>query len=69
MSKDFDRTFHLRIADQCCGNCRHGKCEDEYGLNWQGEATCSHPKRNDGDPPYELGNVLQCQTCDLWEGK
>lgn len=63
---DFDKEHHLRTADRCCGNCRHGTREDENGSNWQGEATCRHPKRS--GPPYELGNVLQSQVCDLWEG-
>ena len=70
--KDFDDVFHVRVADRCCANCKHG--ENEY----EGGATCRHPKRNDGGHDYEEGittskwysyNTMQCDVCDLWEGK
>ena len=68
--EDFDRTFHTRLADKCCANCKHGECE------YEGGATCRNPKRNDGGYLYEKGepsskyfsyNTMQCDVCDLWE--
>ena len=57
--EDFDTTFHVRLADKCCANCKHGEYECEGG------ATCRNPKRNDGG--YLYYNTLQCNVCDLWE--
>lgn len=71
-AEDFDRVFNVRLAEKCCANCKHGDCE------YEGEATCSHPKRNDGGQSYEEGelaqkyysyNACQCNVCDLWEAK
>jgi hypothetical protein len=63
---DFEKEFHLRFAEKCCGNCKYGKCE------YDGDATCSHPKRNDTNEdgvPYLKRNVMQMSVCDLWEKK
>jgi hypothetical protein len=69
-SEDFERAFHVRLAEKCCANCKHG--EREY----EGFATCSHPKRNDvgyvdeeGESKYYTYNAHQCDVCDLWEVK
>ena len=71
-AEDFDRIFNVRLAEKCCANCKHSKCE------YEGCATCSHPKRNDGGYTYEEGetaqkyysyNACQCNVCDLWEAK
>ena len=71
-AEDFERVFNVRLAEKCCANCKHGDCE------YEGGATCSHPKRNDGGRSYEEGevaqkyysyNVCQCNVCDLWEAK
>lgn len=69
--EDFAREFHVRLADKCCANCKHGENECE------GEATCMHPKRNDTGYwaeedvtlPYQAFNVIQSNVCDLWEPK
>ena len=70
--EDFERAFHVRLADRCCANCKHG--ESEY----EGCATCRHPFRNDGGKDYEAGeraskvysyNSMQHEVCDLWEQK
>lgn len=64
--EDFDKAFHLRLAERCCANCKHGEREFEGG------ATCCHPKRNDGGESlmykWFLYNTSQCNVCDLWEG-
>lgn len=63
---DFEEAFHLRLAEKCCGACKYGECE------YDGDATCSHPKRNDTDEegvPYLKCNVMQISVCDLWEKK
>lgn len=69
---DFNKAFHVRLADKCCANCKHG--ENEY----EGGATCSHPSRNDGGNAYENGecaskwygyNTMQCNVCNGWEAK
>lgn len=69
-SEDFERIFNVRVAEKCCANCKYG------GIKYEGFATCSHPKRNDCGYGYEEGeekyypyNILQCNTCDLWEKK
>lgn len=71
-AEDFERVFNMRLAEKCCANCKHGDCE------YEGDATCSHPKRNDGGQSYEEGelaqkyysyNACQCNVCDLWEAK
>lgn len=66
--EDFERESHYRIADRCCGNCKHGLGD------FEGEATCEHPKRNDfghcgdpGDRKVMTDNVWQCNVCDWWE--
>ena len=68
-SEDFDRIFNVRLAE-CCANCKYGECE------YEGCATCSHPKRNDGGYADEEGelaskyysyNAHQWEVCDLWE--
>mgnify|MGYP003293504736 CR=1 FL=1 len=64
--EDFERTFKVRIANKCCANCKHG--EREY----EGFATCSHPKRNDGgeeESRYYSYNAHQWEACDLWEAR
>ena len=70
--EDFNRIFNARLAEKCCANCKHGKCE------YDGYATCRHPKRNDGGYAYEEGeltkkyysyNTHQYDVCDLWEAK
>lgn len=70
--EDFDKAYHLRTAERCCLNCRHGECE------WEGGATCSHPLRNDGGKDQEDGepaqrvysyNTMVCNVCDLWKPK
>ena len=69
-SEDFEVAFHVRLAARCCANCKHGKNE------YDGYATCFHPKRNDGGRDYEAGettskwssyNTWQNSVCDLWE--
>lgn len=69
---DFDKAFHVRLADKCCANCKYGKNE------YEGGATCSHPSRNDGGNDYEKGecsskvwkyNTMQSCVCDGWEAK
>ena len=63
---DFEKAFNLRRAEKCCGNCKYGECE------YDGDATCSHPKRHDTDKdgiPYSQCNVMQMSVCDLWEKK
>lgn len=71
-SEDFERAFHVRLAEKCCANCKHGECE------YEGCATCRHPERNDDGYTYEQGelaskyysyNAHQCDVCDLWEAK
>ena len=71
-AEDFDHIFNVRLSEKCCANCKHGDRE------FEGEATCSHPKRNDGGRAYEEGelaqkyysyNARQCNVCDLWEAK
>ena len=60
---DFEKAFNFRRAEKCCGNCKYGKCE------YDGGATCRHPKRNDADEdgiPYLKHNVMQIGVCDLW---
>ena len=70
--EDFEVAFHVRLAEKCCANCKHGECE------YEGCATCMHPKRNDGGKDYQLGvttskwysyNAMQFNVCDLWECK
>lgn len=68
--EDFERAFHVRLAEKCCANCKHG------GSEYEGFATCSHPKRNDGgyadeegESKYYTYNAHQCDVCDLWEAK
>ena len=61
---DFEEAFNLRLAEKCCGVCKYGKG------GYDGEATCSHPKRHDTDDdgvPYIKYNVSQMHVCDLWE--
>jgi hypothetical protein len=63
---EFEEAFNLRFAEKCCGICKYGECECD------GDATCSHPKRNDTDEdgvPYLKRNVMQMNVCDLWEKK
>lgn len=70
--EDFEKCFNWRTAEKCCANCKHG--EGEY----EGYATCYHPKRNDGGYAYKEGelvskcfpyNTHKCDVCDLWEAK
>lgn len=68
--EDFERVFNVRRAQKCCANCKYGSCE------YEGFATCSHPKRNDGGCKNEEGegsyypyNAHQCDVCDLWKKK
>ena len=54
------------MTEKCCANCKYGECK------YDGDATCSHPKRNDTDEDeisYLKSNVLQISVCDLWEKK
>ena len=63
---DFEKAFNLRFTEKCCGVCKYGECECD------GDATCSHPKRNDTSEdgiPYLKRNVMQMNVCDLWEKK
>ena len=69
--EDFERVFNVRRAQKCCAKCKYGSCE------YEGFATCSHPKRNDcgyGDEEedsskYYPYNTHQCDVCDLWKTK
>lgn len=64
--EDFERTFKVRVADKCCANCKYS--DNEY----EGFATCRHPKRNDGgedESSYYSYNAHQWEVCDLWEAK
>ena len=70
--KDFDDVFHVRVADRCCANCEYGRNE------YEGGASCLHPRRNDGGHDYEKGqvaskwrsyNTMQNFVCDLWSRK
>ena len=70
--EDFERVFHVRLAEKCCANCEYGDCE------YEGCVTCSHPKRNDcgygreeeeDSSRYYSYNARQCDVCDLWKQK
>lgn len=65
--KDFEDSYHMRIAD-CCESCEWGTSECEEF------ATCSNPKRNDiGEPEesaerkYTIYNTCKHQICDLFQ--
>lgn len=70
-SEDFERIFNVRLAEKCCANCKHGEIE------YEGDATCIHPNRNDtgcwakedATLPYQTFNVMQSNVCDLWEAE
>lgn len=53
---EFETKFHLRTADKCCENCKHGR--DGY----EGECSCEHPYVKD-----ELAGRWMSDVCDLWE--
>jgi hypothetical protein len=59
--EDFEKCFNVRLA-KCCASCKYGD------LEYEGEATCEHPKRPSG-LGYFAYSVLQCQVCNLWESK
>ena len=55
-AEDFDRIFNVRLAEKCCANCKHSKCE------YEGCATCFNPKRNDGGYIYTKKEIRRKNT-------
>lgn len=63
---EFEKNNHLRLADKCCGNCKHG--EDD----WEGASNCKHPSLEYYDEfmeekQYANIGAMQCKVCDKWE--
>ena len=54
-NQEFEKKYNYRMADKCCGCCRHGDSEAD------GECACKHPDR-DG-----YGLTDQCCICDEFE--
>ena len=55
---EFAKTYHFRVAERCCANCKHGKVR--YG----GECDCTHPLVVDDD---DITGRSIADVCDLWD--
>ena len=55
--EDFKTKYHLRDADRCCANCKHGD------VQYDGECSCDHPLCQDSIMAGEWTHSV----CDLWE--